>query len=860
MKPIASIFERRRRISDAIANGIVDRELINLLLEDGQFKDEESPYWDYKVELPEPPKCQSDLVRAEYAEKSAEIVKDCVSFYNSFGGYILSGVADAGKEIVGASNDFDATDINKKIKSATGHNIETIYKEIDVSDLKQGAKLGLLFIPQRPPSQNPAQFKKDAPSGRSKPAYKARTFYMRERDTCRCAESPEDFEFLYGPRQAGSTVAVLAQIESNLPPREPDFDGLIGREEELMALWNWLSDSFSPIKIICGLGGLGKTSLVYTFAERLLKSYATDFDRMIWLSAKDRTFSAERNQEVPTQRLDFTNIEELLRQILLESGCPEEQMPEDADRDTLLQMSKDHLSHFSYIIIVDNVDTLSDDDQQLIFHLFTQLCSSATARCILTARRNLGAPVSAYLELQGLSRSEFQQFVDEKGRAQGLQLDVKNRSVLDPFYAASGGSPLFAQSILRFVALGDSLGDAIANWKGADGEEVRNAAFAREIGRLKRNQARALLALCYLEYASVIELGSVLGLNRFEVQEAIETLRSFGMTNIKTNLPGGAAFQPSPAIALVVELIEKRVGDFSAIRQACKQLRRSKENKKPHIGHAVSRAIALIDLNDASGALEVVNKALKELPDDPDLLCLLARCLKAAGQRTRAIDTYRRAHSLGCRKRELFQGWAGALKELEDWNGLIELSKLAETAIRSSEYSLIRARAHAEIGHEKVKAGNYAASMAAYEAGLSELRESLGRYTSRADRGDLWRENDELVLAWLGAASLRETSELGDGYRLFSAHFRAVSYWSTRRKAAFEGALSALSFWLERVSSRPRISEKTIENLTTASTRLDKVSALINDRAMLNEDDRSRLQTRCTRLSEQLLDLMNRDP
>jgi hypothetical protein len=40
-----------------------------------------------------------------------------------------------------------------------------------------------------------------------------------------------------------------------------------------------------------------------------------------------------------------------------------------------MRLIKEHLSSFSYLIVLDNVDSFSDEDQQQTFHLMTQLCS-----------------------------------------------------------------------------------------------------------------------------------------------------------------------------------------------------------------------------------------------------------------------------------------------------------------------------------------------------------------------------------------------------------------------------------------------------------------------------------------------------
>jgi hypothetical protein len=83
---------------------------------------------------------------------------------------------------------------------------------------------------------------------------------------------------------------------------------------------------------------------------------------------------------VPTSRVDFKTIDDALKQLLLESGCPTQLISEDPSRDELMRLLVEHLSSFSYLAIVDNVDSFSDEDQQQIFHILTQLCSMSGAK------------------------------------------------------------------------------------------------------------------------------------------------------------------------------------------------------------------------------------------------------------------------------------------------------------------------------------------------------------------------------------------------------------------------------------------------------------------------------------------------
>ena len=153
-----------------------------------------------------------------------------------------------------------------------------------------------------------------------------------------------------------------------------DLSKFIGREKELSQLWIWLSDNFSPVRILSGLGGLGKTSLAYTFAERLIYQSHAGIDRVIWLGAKPESWSALMGAYVKPTRIDFSEINEALEQLLLESGCPAEQIPDVPSRDQLLQLGVEHLSTFNYLIILDNLDTLSDDDQQDLLHVIKINC------------------------------------------------------------------------------------------------------------------------------------------------------------------------------------------------------------------------------------------------------------------------------------------------------------------------------------------------------------------------------------------------------------------------------------------------------------------------------------------------------
>ena len=112
-----------------------------------------------------------------------KIVKDAVSFYNSYGEYpLIVGVDEKSRNVIGYSCDFDVEDLNKKIHGVTDISIECIYRiVVFMNPDGHTVSLGLyLFVPRRSASVLPVQFKKNAPPSSShRQAVQGRTVHPR---------------------------------------------------------------------------------------------------------------------------------------------------------------------------------------------------------------------------------------------------------------------------------------------------------------------------------------------------------------------------------------------------------------------------------------------------------------------------------------------------------------------------------------------------------------------------------------------------------------------------------------------------------------------------------------------------------
>ena len=342
------------------------------------------------------------------------------------------------------------------------------------------------------------QFRTDArKSSVGKHAFRSGEFYLRQRDECRPARSAEDYAFLYSENRRKvhqATFTDAALLENNLPDRDGELGKFIGREADMSSLWEWLADKFSPVRLICGLGGVGKTSLAYHFSELFAYARPAQFDKLVWLGAKKKNWLASRDRYESPSRIDFFDVDGFLEKLAIELGCPEARVAEASDRQNLMELIVEQLEAFKFLVVVDDVDTLEDAEQQSIYHLVSTIFARAKSKALMTARRNLGMPRGQYIELTGLEKDDFQEFVATKCRLLNIPFPATlNEGHREELFKTSGGSPLFVISILRLISLGVPVSTALNQWRGAVGEKVRDAAFSKEVSSSSRRKLEFFL-------------------------------------------------------------------------------------------------------------------------------------------------------------------------------------------------------------------------------------------------------------------------------------------------------------------------------------------------------------------------------
>lgn len=637
----------------------------------------ETELWDFKRKPPILGANSGEIDREAHKLEIHELIKDIVSFHNSYGGYIVFGVEDGGQNrILGCDHTLDLGDISKRIKSHTGKDIELFQNTLLVG----GRAVLLLLVPRRRRADEPVKFSKTGPStSKKKPAYQKGSVYIRKMDECRPAEnSPEDWAFLFSDRVISVAPSALVKdsVPSNLPPRDPDMVRFVGREKELSTLRTWILDRRSPVKLISGIGGLGKTSVAYHFCEELASSGAGEFDYIAWVSAKKTTYAALRGEMVKTTRHDFSTVQELLqRLILILAG--QSSTEEDADEEECADILVDALTYRPSFIVVDDLDSLSPDEQRKCATVLQEIGfrtvdrDHAGSKFLMTSRLDQGLSPTSVVKISGLDADSFGLHVDNLCDQFGLQ--TFQARLLKQIYVASSGSPLFASAIVRMASLGEKPKEVCEAWSSRDGEDVREFAFKRELDRLSIGSATVLFAVVKLGEVSSDELLEAIEISRKSLFDHINELQSFHLLGKKENAQGDFVLSTSKELIASAGILKKKLSQRAAdIERRCAIIRKSEGDRTREVGRNIRRIIQCLDEGEPEKALLLASELSQRNPKNGDAWCILARTYLSVKppMHQKAEDACSNALKHSCTRSELFEYVVEAKKGVGDWQGL----------------------------------------------------------------------------------------------------------------------------------------------------------------------------------------------
>lgn len=826
-------------LGDLIARGDIGPDVVSLLLPNGSPLQSEATLWDYKRSLPIFSRTMTSTAKETFKLDIAEIAKDVVAFHNAHGGYLVIGIESNGV-VSGFEENFDVTDLNARVEAATRSNIECFFGLIQINTEGQRRSIGLLCIPKRV-TEVPTRFLVDSPRRlNGSYIYKKGDVYVRIRDQSRPAASNlEDWKFLFEPRtRSDSRPAARRKIKHNMPARDPDLVKFVGRGELLALLRTWFFDQLNPIRMLSGIGGVGKTSIAYQFANEVIEAAPSEIDYVIWVTGKKQTYSAFRGELHPSSRVDFIDTNSLLVKalsVLHSESALDENNP---DRDRLIELLVEALEIYPSLIIVDDLDSLAETEQRDLAYTLQQVCLRTVAfgtptRLLITSRLDQGLSPSQIIEVKGLELTEFRDYVQLVLLEFGLSSNsIISERHIELFHKAASGSPLFATSVLRLIRLGDKFESALNEWQGLDGEEVRRFAFERELRNLTDTQAKTLFAICLLSETSLPELVSILETSRRRVQDDIGGLQKYHLVVTGGDPATGPRLIAPSAIRLMLDLLKKVVCDAESIERACSRSAANVRRYDVSVGALIGKVVALWQQDDASAALALVEREIKSHEKSGDVWCLYGNAYLRVSppSAVSAESAFRRARELNCRRRELLPGWIAAKQMLEDWAGILAISASDNAPI--ADITVLRHRINAsEQLYRLARARNDLGNASKYciEVVREIARAMDAKRVPVTQFDEIQNRQFDFATRYIEVAELRYGDRDNDHLAIFEAAVALFDASVTLRNI-IEHALRRLESWWSAVMRRRYVDDQAKSILQNQLRRLERLESTLRRR------------------------------
>ncbi|WP_081894915.1 ATP-binding protein [Burkholderia paludis] len=722
-----NLHDHVRGAIKCVRGGAIGSALLDVFFPDSCPVPKECALWDYKEAF--------DGSKVAYAE----LAKDILSFFNSYGGYLFLGVSETAVDEKFSIVGFDKpADFVVQLRGALESYCSSLV-EISVSDITVSEKSVIsIFIPCRPVSQSPAFLTKNGPEKKpGRPIFMEKTTYFRQFDRTVPATIASQWEFLNSSRNADDLLAgsiklspmatVSRVIPNNLPDRNLICTHLFGRDEILASLWAWIADELEPVRLLAGVGGKGKTSIAYEFASRFFRNAPLPFIQVLWVSAKRVQFRADRNEYVELPECWYSSPRELLEVLCLgTAGITQQQLDAKEESEYTLQRTlRESLRLIPSLIVVDDIDSLDPTQQKRVFEIVQQIAPGGNSKFLLTTRANFAFSDTQCILVPGLDGEPYESFVADRLLRFGVS--SLSRSDIRPLQKSSGGSPLWTDSILRLVKQGYTLQQAVKEWGGKPGEDARSAALKKELQALSVAARRILYGAAILRDCSRAELLEVTHTGKVEFDAAITQLQMLFLVDSPKIIEREPRFSvPESTATAVLEAADELVADHRRLLSSAREFSKKAAaaagaSTRKKVGLVVKQVIALMSANQIAPAIETVDAALSADYDNPDLLMLKGRCLRET-KPSEAVAALNASFKHGQRRPLLFDMWYQTLLDMQQFAAASDVVNLAiDSGMDRAIWLPLRARTTAQIAMIRFADGSLSAAVELLFKAASDL-------------------------------------------------------------------------------------------------------------------------------------------
>lgn len=318
--------------------------------------------------------------------------------------------------------------------------------------------------------------------------------------------------------QRESSVPLLKTDQQEYQSSLPTQAYFFGREKEL----DMIADAIDLATpgwgiLICGRGGIGKTSLATQAGNRGSKE---EFKYKLFLSAKRRqlTVRGERGLE----DFQLPNYMELLKELAMQLG--EKEVAQCDPRERVKEVLR-VLSKRNALIIIDNLETFSVDEQERVILFLERLPEGNKAIVTIRERPDIG--MMRVVRLEKFSKADAQSVISELA-GHNLYLARTNHAEREMLYDITSGSPLLLQWVCGQLGRGRcrTVAEACTYLQNAPSDnDPLEYIFGDLAKSFSRNERIVLAALtCFTQPVQLQWIAEMSGLHESEVEIALDDL------------------------------------------------------------------------------------------------------------------------------------------------------------------------------------------------------------------------------------------------------------------------------------------------------------------------------------------------
>lgn len=518
-----------------------------------------------------------------------------------------------------------------------------------------------------------------------------------------------------------------------LPPRETIAVDFIGRRQELEELDGWFRDPLARLWVLAGDGGKGKTSIAYRFAEIVRSQAPKEYALVAWLSAKQRRFQEGRTIDIISN--DFHDLGTAVDRLLAAYG---QSPPVQSTLEQRKSLVTEQFKQFPGLIVVDDLDSLDDDDPAVYFFAH-ELPMWTESKILITSRRALYGLAQVTTQVRGLNDADGHVFVQSRLRLMQLDEQAFSRKTIGDILSVCESSPLFVEDLLRLCAAGVPPEEAVAAWRERDGDAAREYALRREFERLSQDAKRILLACALMPGpVSAVELQEITGLTEQRFQTRIGELRRLFLVPTPRFVEAVARFEVNRNTAQLVSHVLASTEIYRDVEAAVRSVRGQFARRKPvqlEVEQRVRQAVFLARAGRFPEAEATLRDGLKMSPNDPDLYGQLARIYKFWGHTTDARDHFRRAAQLKCQSKEMYrQWWQLERRELEWRAAAIAAERGLQIHKGDADLLFLAGYARSQLGRALLSSMHYDRALVEFGTAVEYLVTVVSRASGRDQR------------------------------------------------------------------------------------------------------------------------------